>query len=154
MKKLQASIKINAPKEKVWHTMLDNQTYRQWTEVFHPGSYYKGNWEKDSKMLFLGPNPETGEEGGMIAKVVENKPYEYISLEHVGIINNGVEDTTSDEVAKWTPAFENYTFTEENGVTTVSIEMDVLEEHMEMFNQMWPEALEKLKEIAEKGSEG
>jgi len=149
MQKLHVSILINASKEKVWHTMLDDKTYREWTAAFNPGSYYKGDWNKGSKILFLGPNPETGEEGGMVSRIADNKPYEYISIEHLGILQNGVEDTTSDEARKWAPAFENYSFKEKAGVTEVLVDLDIDETETELFTQMWLEALQKLKEIAE-----
>jgi hypothetical protein len=150
MQKLHFSILINAPKEKVWHAMLDDKPYREWTKAFNEGSYYKGSWEKGSKILFLGPDPETGEEGGMVSRIAENKPYEYISIEHLGIVQNGVEDTTSEEAKKWAPAFENYTFNEKDGKTEVLVDMDIDEKEAEMFSKMWPEALKKLKEIAER----
>ena len=149
MQKLHFSITINAPKEKVWNTMLEDQTYREWTTAFNPGSYYKGDWSKGSKMLFLGPNPENGEEGGMVSRIAENKPYEFISIEHLGIVKNGIEDTTSEEAKKWTPAFENYTFEEVNGTTRLLVDTDSEESYAEMFNNMWPEALQKLKALAE-----
>jgi hypothetical protein len=149
MKKLHFSTRINAPKEKVWHAMLDDQPYREWTAAFNPGSYYKGDWSKGSKILFLGPNAETGEEGGMVSRIAENKPYEFVSIEHLGIVFNGVEDTTSDAARKWAPAFENYSFKETDGATEVLVDIDVDEEEAEMFKQMWPSALQKLKEIAE-----
>jgi hypothetical protein len=149
MDKLHFSIVIKAPKEKVWDTMLDDATYRLWTTSFSEGSYYKGDWSKGSKIIFLGPNPETGKEGGMVSRIAENKPYEFISIEHLGMINDGVEDTTSEEVKKWTPAFENYTFKEVNGKTTVLVDMDINEEYKEMFEGMWPNALQKLKELCE-----
>lgn len=53
MKKLHFSIQIKAPKEKVWQTMLDDPTYRQWTRVFMPGSYFEGAWEEGSKIRFV-----------------------------------------------------------------------------------------------------
>lgn len=149
MKKLHYSIKINATAEKVWHTMLDKATYREWTKAFSPGGYYKGSWEKGSKIVFIGPDPETGKEGGMVSQVVENKPYEFISIQHLGIVKDGVEDTTSEEARKWTPAFESYSFKEEGGVTEVLVDMDSAEEMAEEFSQMWPKALQRLKEIAE-----
>ncbi len=34
MSKLNFSIVIDAPKEKVWDTMLEDKTYRIWTEAF------------------------------------------------------------------------------------------------------------------------
>jgi hypothetical protein len=150
MQKLNFSITINAPKEKVWSTMLEDATYRLWTTPFSEGSYYKGDWSKGSKIIFLGPNPETGKEGGMVIRIAENKLYEYISIEHLGIINDGVEDTTSEEVKKWTPAFEYYTLKEKNGKTEVLVDMDINDEYKEMFEGMWPKALQLLKEIAEK----
>lgn len=149
MEKLHYSITINAPIQKVWDTMLQDETYRQWTNAFSEGSYFKGSWEKGSKILFLGPDPATGEEGGMLSRIAENRPYEFISIEHIGLVNNGVEDTTSDMAKQWTPAFENYTFTEKDGVTTVNIELDSLEENAEMYNQTWELGLQKLKELAE-----
>lgn len=151
MKKIVISKVINAPKETVWHTMLDDESYRKWTLPFSPGpeTYYKGNWEKGSKILFVGTDPDTGKEGGMVSRIAENKPYEYISIEHIGIMSEGVEDTTSPEARKWTPAFENYTFIEKDGVTEVSVQVDVADELFDAFEAAWPEALDRLKEIAE-----
>lgn len=150
MQKLHFSITINAPKEKVWHVMLDDEPYQEWTAAFSEGSRYEGSWKKDSKMLFLGPDPETGEEGGMVSRIAENKPYEFLSIEHLGIIVDGVEDTTSEEATKWAPAFENYTFTDKDGMTELSVDMDVSDEYVESFTKMWTDALGRIKEIAER----
>ena len=149
MQKLHFSIVINAPKEKVWHAMLDDKQYRAWTKAFNPGSYYRGDWSKGSKMLFLGLDPITGQEAGMVSQIVENKPYDYISIEHIGIVQNGIEDITSEEARKMAHAFENYTFKEKDGATEVLVDMDTEEEYAEMFKEMWPEGLENLKRIAE-----
>ncbi len=143
---------INAPKETVWHKMLDIESYKEWTAAFNPGSYYKGDWSQGSKMLFMGPDPETGEEGGMVSRVAESREYEFVSIEHLGILKNGVEDTTSEEARKWSPAFENYSFAEKDGGTELTIDMDVAEEYHQMFTDMWEKALVKLKEICENPS--
>lgn len=150
MQKLHFSTLINAPKEKVWHVMLDDKTYRQWAEAFHPGSFYRGDWNKGSKILFIGPDAETGTEMGMVSQIAENRLYEFISVEHLGIYQNGVEDTSSEEAKKWSPAFENYTFVDRDGQTEVKIDLDVIPEYADMFKEMWPAALDKLKELAEK----
>ena len=149
MEKLNFSIEMNATKEKVWNTMLEDKTYRIWTEAFTPGSHYIGDWSKGSKILFLGPG-QNGEMGGMVSRIKENKLHEFLSIEHLGIVQDGKEDTTSEAVKGWAGAHENYTFAENNGVTTVTVEMDSNEEYSEMFNGMWPKALQKLKELAEK----
>jgi len=144
------SIHINAPKEKVWNTMLDHGTYREWTSAFNEGGRYEGSWDQGSKILFLGPDPETGKEGGMVSRIKENRLYEFVSIEHLGIMKDGVEDTTSEEAKKFAPAYENYTFTEKDPGTEVSVDIDVAEEYGDFFKETWPKALAKLKEISEK----
>lgn len=149
MQKLHFSIVINAPADKVWSTMLDDNTYRIWTEAFSPGSYYKGDWNKGSKILFLGPG-EKGE-SGMVSRIKENRKHEFISIEHLGMVQDGKEDTTSEETKAWAGALENYTFKEKNGATELLIDLtgNFADEFATMFEDMWPNALKKLKEIAE-----
>ncbi len=150
MNKLHFSITINAPKEKVWNTMLDDATYRVWTEAFAAGSHYVGDWSKGSKILFLGPDPTTGKMGGMVSRIKENRLHEYISIEHLGMVNDGKEDTSSEAVKAWAGAYENYTFKKVDGGTEVLVDTDTTEEFTEMFQSAWPKALQKLKELAEK----
>lgn len=148
MEKIHTSITISAPREKVWDTMLNDRSYREWTSAFHPGSYYKGVLSQGEKILFLGPDEEG--EAGMVSRVVEIRPYEFISFEHLGIVRNGVEDTESEEAKKWSPAFENYTFTEVDGGTEVIIDQDIEPTYKAEFEAMWQRALTLLKELAEK----
>lgn len=149
MQKLQFKIDISAPIEKVWDTMLEDKTYRQWTEAFSPGSHYAGSWDKGSKILFLGPN-EQGVMGGMVSRIKDNRKHEFISIEHLGMVNDGVEDTTSEAVKPWAGSLENYSFKNLNGKTELLIEIDINDDFKDMFNDMWPKALQKLKEISEK----
>ncbi|MEX0720042.1 MAG: SRPBCC domain-containing protein [Balneolaceae bacterium] len=149
MDKLNFSITIDAENEKVWNTMLDENSYRAWTEVFSPGSHYSGDWSEGSKILFLAPG-ETGKMSGMVSRIKENRPYEYLSIEHLGIVEDGVEDTSSEAVGSWAGALENYTLKNLGGKTEVLVEMDTVEEYKEMFEDIWPEALQKLKELTEK----
>jgi predicted 3-demethylubiquinone-9 3-methyltransferase (glyoxalase superfamily)/uncharacterized protein YndB with AHSA1/START domain len=144
---LRFEVSINAPREKVWNTMLHPDTYKIWTSLFAEGSYYEGSWDKGSKIKFLSPGGE-----GMTAVVSDNKPFEYVSIQHLGFINNGVEDTTSDEVKAWAPAYETYTFTQTGGMTDVRVEMDLFMAEREYFEKTWPAALEKLKELSESES--
>jgi hypothetical protein len=145
MKTQHFSIIINAPKEKVWNTMLQDATYRKWTSAFAEGSYYKGSWEKGGKIQFL-----EAAGNGMVATIAENKPYEFVSIKHLGFISGGVEDTESEQVKAWLPAFENYTFKEVDGKTNVTVDIDVTEEYEKMFEDTWPKALQQLKELSEK----
>ncbi|SIT02597.1 hypothetical protein [Belliella pelovolcani] len=64
---------------------------------------------------------------------------------------------TVEEVARyynhyheqWAGGLENYSFWENNGVTTVIVELYTVEEYMDYFTTTYPTALEKLKEISE-----
>jgi uncharacterized protein YndB with AHSA1/START domain len=149
MEKLRQTILINAPRAHVWDVMLADDTYREWTSAFHPGSYYKGDWSEGSKILFLGPSEGAGE-GGMVSRIRENRPHEFISVEHLGIVHDGVEDTESEAAKAWAPAFENYTFADSNGGTELTIEMDIQADQKENFEKLWADALARLKTIAER----
>lgn len=150
MQKIHFSIQINASREKVWNTMLQDATYRKWTEAFNPGSYFVGSWEEGAEIKFVGTD-ESGnaEAGGMYSRIKSNRLHEFVSIEHLGIISNGVVDTTSDMVKKWAPALENYSFADKDGGTELSVEMDIDDEFKTQFEDMWPRALAALKEIAE-----
>lgn len=144
MKDLRYSIIINAPRERVWHTMLDDATYRQWTASFMPGSYFEGDWSAGSAMRFLAEDPESGKTGGMVATVKENRALEFISLEHYAEVRDDVEERWPE------PGFENYTFSDAEGGTEVTVDMlNVPDEYAGMFDESWPIALKALKEIVE-----
>lgn len=145
MKQLNFSIQIKAPKDKVWSTLLDDKTYRQWTSIFSEGSYVVGNWQQGSKILFL-----DGKGSGISSEVAKHIPNEYISIQHLGAIANGIEDFNSEETKKWSGALENYAVMEKNGTTTLDIEIDVTDDFEAYFQTTWPKALEKVKELAEK----
>ena len=148
METIEFSVLINAEKQKVWKTMLNDKTYRLWAKEFHEGSYFQGGWGKGSKILFLAEDKD-GKPHGMYSRIKENINHHFISIEHLGLINNGVVDTTSEEVKKWAPSFENYTFTTKGTQTEVKVEMQVDEEYKIQFNEMWQRALNSLKALCE-----
>lgn len=150
MQTLHFSIEISAPKEKVWETMLNDQTYRQWTEVFSKESHYVGDWKAGSKILFLAPNKE-GKMEGLISRIAENRPHDYISIEHLGEVKDGVEDVSSDEAQAWSGAHENYTFKSKGSGTKLIVDVDIVDndETMQQMLDTWPRALQKLKTLAE-----
>lgn len=69
MIKLSFSVSIQAPTYKVYDIMLgisNKSTYEQWTAMFNPTSTYEGNWDKGSKILFVGTDAE-GEKYSLIS---------------------------------------------------------------------------------------
>lgn len=147
---LQYKIDINASAEKVYRTMLELETYKQWTALFNPTSTYEGNWVKGSKMLFVGIG-ENGEKGGMVSEVVENIPNSFVSIRHNGLVKGNEEITTGEEVEKWAGGTERYLYEENDGVTTLTVELTGLDDEnfVAYFNEVYPKALAKLKELAE-----
>lgn len=151
MKKLQFETDINAPVSRVYNVMLGLDkiiTYQQWTSIFNPTSTYEGNWDKGSKMLFIGTD-EAGRRGGMVSEIFEVIQNQFVSIRHYGMLDGDVEITEGEEVEKWAGGFENYSFQERNGVTTVTVDIEVTEDYEAYFTENWPKALVKLKEITE-----
>lgn len=152
MKKLQFNINIDAPASKVYDIMLGlshKSTYEQWTAIFNPTSSYEGSWSKGNKILFIGTD-ENGDKGGMVSEVFDLVPDRFASIRHYGLVNKNVEITEGPDVEKWANGFENYTFTENSGTTTVTVDLDTTEEFIDYMNLHYPKALDKLKEICEK----
>ncbi len=151
MKKLQFKVSINASATKIYDIMLginNKSTYEQWTFLFNPTSTYEGSWDKGSKILFVGVD-EKGEKGGMVSKIVENIPNQFVSIQHYGLFKADEEVTEGPEVEKWANGFENYSFEENNGSTTVTVDLDTTEDFLDYMNQTYPKALDKLKELCE-----
>ncbi|WP_341840194.1 SRPBCC domain-containing protein [Chitinophaga caseinilytica] len=147
MNKQTHQIDIHAPREKVWETLFGVETYPQWTKAFNENSQVTTDWKKGSRALFTDGNGD-----GMVSRIAENIPNEFMSIEHLGTIMGGVEDTTSPEVQQWNGAHENYRLQDIDGGTRLLIEMDIDDksEYAEMFAGMWPKALAAVKEISEK----
>ena len=85
-----------------------------------------------------------------MSRIAENRLHEYISIEHLGLVADGQEDTTSEDVKAWAGSHENYTFKDAQGATEVLVDLDIADEFKEMFEGLWPKALQTLKELAEK----
>lgn len=145
MKELEFTAQIAAPPKKVWETMLNLDTYKQWTDVAWPGSTYEGKWSKGSDIRFIGADAS-----GTLATIKDLAPYERVVAEHVAILQKGgVEDRTSEVASQWIGTTESYYLDEKNGKTDLRVKLKVTPEWAQMFEEGWPKALKKLKEISE-----
>lgn len=154
MTKLVLSIDINAPRETVWDAIIQDESYRKWSGVFYQGSYFEGGWNQGDAIHFVALD-EDGNKAGMISEIAESIHPEFISIRHLGNINNGVIDTTSDDVRKWAPSYENYKLERlgENQ-TRFHLDMDAHEDYYAMFENLWPKAMAMLKDVCEETVHG
>lgn len=151
MKKLQFKKEVNASAQKVYETMLglkDKSSYEYWTSVFNPTSTYEGSWEKGSKIYFVGVD-ESGKRGGMVSEIEEHQAAQFVSIRHYGFLDGDTEVTTGTQVEKWAGGHENYSYQESNGITTVTVDIDTVEDYLDFFKNTYPSALDRLKEISE-----
>jgi hypothetical protein len=145
VKRIQFAATINAPVPTVWRLMIGPGSYKRWASAFAEGTYFEGSWEQGARIKFL--SPPSGD--GMVAEIAQNRKNEFISIRHVGFLTKGVEDTTSESVRAWAPAYENYTFISVPEGTNLIIELDVLGEWEQYMNEAWPKALDLLKQLSE-----
>ncbi|MEO6232504.1 MAG: SRPBCC domain-containing protein [Ferruginibacter sp.] len=148
MKNLIYKIAISAGAQKVWEIMLAPDTYQEWVNAAWPGSFYEGRWAEGENLRFIGKDGS-----GTLALLESYKPYTYISARHIAILQSGgIEDRESDIAKGWIGTTENYMFKDESGVTMLTVELIINPEWEKMFNEGWPKALARLKEICETGS--
>lgn len=144
MRTLVFQTAIRAPRATVWERMLADSSYRKWTAAFCEGSYYQGGWQLGETIRFLSPSG-----GGMVAVIAESRPHELLAIKHLGVVSKGVDDTSSEAVQRWAPAYETYAFAEHGELTELTVTMDCSEEFESYMAKAWPEALERLKALCE-----
>lgn len=135
---------IQAPREKVWDVLWKDNTYREWTSVFSEGSRAESDWQEGSKIYFL-----NAEDQGMVSVIQKKVPNEYMSFKHLGVVKNGIEDMTSEEVAIWAGSTEDYTLKKRGDKTELIVEMDIAESFLDFFSTTWPKAMDKIKSLSE-----
>ncbi len=143
MKTLKYTTTINASKEKVWNTLFTDANYPKWVAVFCEGSYAKTDWKEGSAIEFLTPS-----EDGMFSQIEQKIPNKLMVFNHLGLIKEGSK--MYDEKSKqWENAKEAYELIENNGKTELHASMDTIEEYIDYFNETFPKALKKIKELSE-----
>jgi len=148
--KVDFSTEINAPAELVFNTLTSMEGYSAWTSVFNPTSRYEGSWEKGARIKFLGED-EKGNTDGMNSEIRELIPACFISILHRGMINSGQKTEGSTETNEWSGAVEEYFLQEKDGKTRFSVSHDTTKEFISYFEETWPKALQKLRELCESG---
>ncbi|MCD2423279.1 SRPBCC domain-containing protein [Niabella pedocola] len=135
---------IDAPAQKVWDILWNTGTYQQWTAAFTPGSTMESDWKVAGRTRFL-----DGKGNGMVSTIRSIQAPEELVFEHLGSIENGVEDTTSDAIKEWAGSLERYYLKEEGGITTLEVLVDVDPKYKEMMDNGFMKGLETVRTLAE-----
>lgn len=145
IEKIKFTIVINTPASKVWDIMWNKELYTKWTTPFCVGSYFTGELAQGCRIHFLSPSGS-----GMYSDVFYLIPEKLIIFKHIGNIADLKELPLDAETEKWTGSFETYKFDEVDGKTTVTAEVDCVEQYIDYMKDKFPLALAELKRIVEK----
>ncbi len=142
MKQLQFSIQINRPSERVWQTLWNDSTFRDWAGIIDEGTYKKGVMQEGNEIQFL-----SSVNGYGVTSLVEKlDPNHFVQFRHAADTKEKGRQLRDKE---WTGGTESYSLKETNGVTTLTVEIEVPQEQEETFTVRFPKALERIKILAE-----
>lgn len=139
MKFLEFEIQINATPEKVWETLLTQDSYKKWASAMNEGTYFEGNWEVGSIMKFLDP-----QNNGMYNLVTENIRFKVLGMKHLGWILKGELSPQN-----WEDSTLNYILEPSENGTLLKGTVNSLDEFVEFFNSKYPQNFEHIKRLAE-----
>jgi uncharacterized protein YndB with AHSA1/START domain len=145
VKKIKFEIQINAPQEKVWQLLFDEQTYGQWTLPFAPDCRAVSDWKEGSKYQFFGNG-----NNGLYGEIAVSQYPNHIGFKHLGQIKEGVEQAPDDATFEWRGATEEYKLSSTEGGTHLTATLDALESDLDFLNTAFPKSLELLKQLCEK----
>jgi len=143
MKELEYQIIINKPKETVWFTLWNDQSFRDWSNNIDEGTYMLGDLIEGNEIQFISSVNGYGVTS-LVSKLVPN---EYILFKHASDTQNTGTETRDKQ---WTGGSESYTLTENDGSTVLIIKSEIPDELVELFNVSMPMALDRIKYLAEK----
>lgn len=141
MKQLKFSIAINAPKEKVWSTLWQDATFREWAGLIDPGTHLVGELKEGNEVQFISGNGYGVT--SLVEKMVEG---ESMVLRHSA---DTQEEGKQERAKEWTGGKESYSLSEADGVTTLDVDFDVPPELEEYFKENYPKAFDRVKVLAE-----
>lgn len=142
MKELQFSVEIHATKERVWDTLWQDETLREWAGIIDPGTYMVGDLKEGNEIQFISGN------GYGVTSLVEKLVVgEFLLLKHRA---DTQEEGKREREKEWTGGEERYALAEKDGTTTLTAAFGVPPELEEYFRVNYPRALERVKVLAER----
>jgi len=140
---MQFSIKIKTPREKVWSTLWENKTFRDWGNIIDEGQYMVGEMKEGNEVQFI----SSASGYGVTSLIEKLTPNEFVLFRQIVDTKESGEQEREKE---WTGGTESYSLVEKDGVTTLTVEIDVPLGQEETFKVRFPKALERVKILSEK----
>jgi len=144
IEKLVFKIIIREGAKKVWKVLWDKEQYKMWTKPFTAGSYYSGEIAQGNRIHFLTP-----EGHGMYSDVAYVKENEQVVFLHIGEMKDFKELPVDEQTEKWTRSSESYQLMPANEGVLLRVEVDCDPQYLNAMREMFPKALQKIKEICE-----
>lgn len=146
MQKMEFSIKIQAPRNKVWGTLWDDKTFRDWGNIIDEGQYMVGEMKEGNEVQFI-----SSVSGYGVTSLIEKlDPHKFVLFRQMADTADTKESGEQEREKEWTGGTETYSLVEKEGVTTLVVELDVPRGQEETFKVRFPKALERVKILAEK----
>jgi uncharacterized protein YndB with AHSA1/START domain len=143
MNEMQFSIEIEATRERVWETLWQDATFREWASIIDPETHLVGELKQGGEVQFL----SAANGYGVTSLVEELVPGEFLLLRHRADTQDAGQ---RDRDAQWTGGAERYWLAEKEGATTLTVAFGVPPELEEYFAATYPKALERVKVLAER----
>ena len=139
---MQFSIEIEAPSEKVWQTLWEDKTFRDWGNIIDEGQYMVGELAEGNEVQFI-----SSEGLGVTSFVEKLIPHKYIAFKQVA---DTMDSGKQEREKEWTGGKESFELIEKNNSTNLTVKIDIPPGLEETFNVRFPKALERVKILAEK----
>lgn len=143
MKELQFSIEINATRERVWDTLWQDETFREWASIIDPQTYMVGELKEGNEIQFISSASGYGVTS-LVEKLVVGQ---FLLLRHHA---DTQESGKRERDQEWTGGAETYSLVNNDGATTLTVVFDVPPELEEEFKVSYPKALERVKMLSER----
>lgn len=151
MKTLSNSIQINASAERVWQVLWNESTIKVWAAAYGPGMEFRGgDWQEGNQTTIADANGNGGY--GIIEKVIPNQ---LMRIREKGWILNwkalspDYSVTIGDKELVWEAGIGEFRLEEQNESTKLSIEIELGDDWASILEDVFPKALQLIKNLAE-----
>jgi hypothetical protein len=143
MNEMRFSIKIDATKKRVWDTLWQDETFREWASIIDPETYMIGSLKQGGEVQFI-----SAANGYGVTSLVEKLVIgELLILRHRA---DTQKDGNQKRENEWSGGAESYSLAEKDSSTILSVTFDVPPNQEKYFKVNYPIALERVKVLAER----